>query len=84
MRIYIKTSNKVKFWVPVPLWILNLVTSAWAEGIIKKHMQKEYRQYVECVDFSKLREAVNILKEYKGLVIVDVRAKDGTSVNIRL
>lgn len=84
MRIYIKTSNSVKFWVPAPLWILKLATGAWVEGIIKKNVPRQYRAYVECIDFSKLHEAVNVLKEYKGLDIVDVRAKDGTIVSIRL
>lgn len=84
MRIYIKTSDGKRFWVPAPLWVLKLGTGVWVEGIIKKYVPKEHRQYVDCIDFSKLHEAVSVLKEYKGLNIVDVRAKDGTVVNIRL
>lgn len=54
------------------------------EKTIMKYIPKEQRIYVECIDFSKLHTAVDVLKEYKGLDIVDVRAKDGTVVNIRL
>ena len=84
MRIYIKTSKSVKFWVPVPIWIFKLATGVWVEGIIKKNVPRKYRPYVDSIDFLKLHEAINVLKQYKGLVIADIRAKDGTVVNIRL
>jgi len=84
MRIYIQTPEGKKFWVPAPIWILKFGTGAWVENIVKRYVPKEQRQYIECIDFSKLNKAVDILKEYKGLNIVDVKAKDGTIVNIKL
>lgn len=84
MRIYIQTAEGKRFWIPAPMWILKLGTGKWVERIIKRHIPKEQRQYIDCFDFSKLSKAVDVLKEYKGLDIVDVKAKDGTMVNIRL
>lgn len=84
MRIYIKTAEGKRFWVPAPLWILKLGTGAWVERTIKKHVPKEQRQYVDYINFSELRKAINVLKEYKGLDIVDIKAKDGTIVHVRL
>lgn len=84
MRIYVKTPDGKKFWVPAPMWILKVGTGAWVESIVKRHVPEDQRKYIDCIDFSKLHKAVDVLKEYKGLTIVDVEAKDGTEVNIRL
>ena len=84
MIINVRTPEGKRFWIPAPLWILKLGAGNLAEQIIRRSVPKEQLKYVECIDFSKLRKAVGVLKEYKGLVIVDVRAKDGTIVNIRL
>lgn len=84
MRINVRTVDGKRFWIPAPLWVLKLGTGAWVEWLIKRNVPKEQLKYVECIDFSKLRKAVDVLKEYKGLEIVDVKAKDGTIVNIRL
>lgn len=84
MRIYVKTDEGKKFWIPAPMWMLKLGTSTWMESIIKKHVPEEQKKYVDCIDFRKLSKVINVLKEYKGLDIVDVKAKDGTIVNIRL
>ena len=64
--------------------ILKLGTGTWVERIIRKYVPEEQRQYLDCIDFSKLRNSIDVLKEYKGMEIVDVKAKDGTVVNIRL
>lgn len=84
MRVYVRTTEGRKFWIPVPLWILKLGTGAWVEGIVKKYVPDEQKQYVDCIDFSKLHKAINVLKQYKGLTIVDVNAKDGTIVNVKI
>lgn len=84
MRIIVRTVEGKRFWIPMPLWILKVGTGKTTEKLIKKYTPKEQWVYIDCIDFSKLRQAVGVLKEYKGLEIVDVKAKDGTVVNIRL
>lgn len=84
MKVYIRTADGKKFWVPLPYWILKLSTGDVVEKIIKKYVPAEQRPYVDLIDFSKLRGAIELLKEYRGLNIVDVKAKDGTVVNVKL
>lgn len=84
MRIYVRTNEGIRFWIPLPYWLIKLGTGNLTRKTMMKYIPKEQRIYVECIDFSKLRNAMNVLKEYKGLQIVDVMAKDGTVVNIRL
>lgn len=84
MRIFVRTSEGRRFWIPAPLWILKLGTGTWVEKIISKYVPEEQRQYLDCIDFSKLHNSIDVLREYKGMEIVDVKVKDGTVVNIRL
>lgn len=84
MRIYVRTDEGKVIRIPLPLWILKLGTGKFAEKMVYKYVPEKDRQYVECFDFSQLRHAVNVLKEYKGLEIVHVDCKDGTKVSIKI
>lgn len=84
MRVYVKTNDGKTFWIPVPDFVLNFATGKFAERMAYKHVPEKDRKYLECVDFRELRCAIKILKEYKGLEIVNVNAKDGTKVSIKL
>lgn len=84
MRIYVRTPDGKRFWLPVPYWALKLGTGRIVEDIIRKSVPLEQRVYIDCVDFSKLHLRIDVLKQYRGLEIVDIKAKDGTLVNIRL
>ena len=50
--------------------------------IAKKHISEEQISYIKNIDFRELKKVVNVLKAYKGLNMVDVKAKDGTEVKI--
>ena len=50
--------------------------------IARKHIPEEQMSYIENIDFREMKKAVNVLKRYKGLNMVDVRAKDGTEIKI--
>lgn len=50
--------------------------------IARKRIPEEHMSYIENIDFRELKKAVDVLKRYKGLNLVDIKVKDGTEVKI--
>ncbi|NMM62508.1 hypothetical protein HBE96_07345 [Clostridium sp. P21] len=83
MRVYIKSGN-VGFTIPVPNMFLKFGISIVNTPFIQKHIPEEDKKYVNIIDWKQLSGCIDILKEYKGLKIVDVHSKDGSHVTITL
>lgn len=87
MKITIKTQAlkyKVRIYIPMIFVKLAMVFAKSAvKGYIKKEaFNKENIKYIEAIDFDLLSQSLNILKEYKGLKMVDIHSSDGTEVEI--
>jgi hypothetical protein len=84
MRIYVRTNEGKVFRVPAPLWIVRgaLGLGNFGINIAKRYAPVESRQYIDMVDLRELRKGFEVLKDYKGLKIVDVKSSDGTIVEI--
>jgi hypothetical protein len=50
--------------------------------VAKRFVPEQQKQYIDCVNFSELSKSLDVLRAYKGLKMVDVKAKDGTEVQI--
>lgn len=50
--------------------------------IAQKHVPEEQLSYLESIDFKELKKAVDVLKNYKGLQMIDIRVKDGTEIKV--
>lgn len=84
MRVYIKLSNGRSFKIPAPIGLVKafLGFGNFGVSIARKYVPEEQRQYVDCIDFRELRKGFDVLKDYKGLKMVEVKAQDGTEVTI--
>lgn len=84
MRIYVKTNDGKVFKIPAPLWLVKGALSLGSLGVAigGKYIPEDSRQYVDAVDFRELRKGFGVLKDYKGLKLVEVKANDGTEVTI--
>ena len=92
--IYVKVKAKdVRFTIPVPYAILNIVLSILSSKFFQHHVNRWTKDYFERekldltlpqIDKKMLMPVVKELKNYKGIVLVDVKAKDGTEVKVRL
>lgn len=51
-------------------------------SIAKRYITEEQRKYIENIDLKELRKGFDVLKAYKGLKMVEVKAEDGTEVTI--
>ena len=84
MKIYIKLSSGRRFKIPAPIGLVKAALSFGGFGlsISRKYISQEQRQYVDCIDFKELRRSMDVLRDYKGLKMVEVKTEDGTEVII--
>lgn len=92
MRVKVKT-DKVRLFIPVPYVLLSIgiliVSSERLQKFINKWIadqseDKEKAFIMPPIDKRELREIVSELKKHRGLGLVNVKAKDGTEVIVKL
>ncbi|UUV26907.1 MULTISPECIES: hypothetical protein [Lysinibacillus] len=92
--LHVKVKAKdVRFTVPVPYTVLTIVLSILTSKWIQQQANKWTKAYFDrknidftfpLIDKEMLKPIIKELQNYKGLVLVDVKAQDGTEVKIRL
>lgn len=92
--IHVKVRAKaIRFIIPIPYAFLNIGISILSSKIFQQNVNKWTKKYLEnkkldftfpIIDKKALKSIVKELKNYKGLMLVDVKAKDGTEVKVRL
>lgn len=92
MHVKVKAKD-VRFTVPVPYTVLTIVlfilTSKWIQQQANKWTKAYFdRKNIDftfpLIDKEMLKPIIKELQNYKGLVLVDVKAQDGTEVKVRL
>jgi len=79
MKIYIKEKDHRGYTIPVPLWLAQFFLRRVAGWAMKKYVKKED---LENIDFEQLSKALDELKGYKGLKLVEIKEKEGDEVTI--
>lgn len=84
MKIFIKLKSGISFFIPAPIALIKAGISlgTFFTSTSKVHMQEEHRKYVESVDLNELKKGMDVLKDYKGLKLLDLKSNDGTEVKI--
>ena len=84
LKIYVKLSNGRSFKIPAPIGLVKVALRLGGFGIsiARRYVPKEQIQYFDSIDFKELRKGLDVLKDYKGLKMVDVKTEDGTLVTI--
>lgn len=92
MHVKVKT-KEVKLSIPIPYALLHIAISILSSKLFHQSVNKWTKEYFEKkkmdftfppIDKKTLKPIVKELKNYKGIVLVDVKANDGTEVKIRL
>ncbi|MEG0383530.1 MAG: hypothetical protein RR587_02825 [Solibacillus sp.] len=92
--IYVKVKVKgIRFIIPVPYVVLNSAISIVTSKFLQEKLNKWTKEYFEkkkvdftfpLIDKKMLKLIIKELKGCKGIVLVDIKAKDGTEVKVRL
>jgi len=92
LQITVKTKD-VRFTIPIPNAILNMGISILSSKFFQQHIHEWTKEHLErkkldftipLIDKKMLKPILQELKSHKGLLLVDVKAKDGTEVKVRL
>lgn len=87
MRIIIR-SKDVRLFIPVPLRLAGLAIACIPKRAVREMQNALPAPYGIDIDKRFLRQACrechHILRQYKGLEIINVTARDGTYVSVRL
>ncbi|WP_070000103.1 hypothetical protein [Cellulosilyticum sp. I15G10I2] len=83
MRIYIKEDKNIIF-IPIPLVLLKAVFSIMEMPIVKRHIPERKRYIIQDINFNQLKQCVDMLKEYKGLKLVDIKDSKGNRIKITI
>jgi hypothetical protein len=88
--LHIKVKSKdARFTIPVPYFILNPGISILSSKFFHQrlhHWKKDHfmKKQLDFTILDALKPIYKELKKHSGLVLVDVKAKDGTEVLVRL
>lgn len=92
LQLKVKTKD-VRFTIPVPYAILNIGISILSSKFLQQHIHKWTKEHLErkkldftipLIEKEMLKPILKELKSNKGLLLVDVKAKDGTVIQVRL
>ncbi len=92
MHVKVKAKD-VGFTVPIPYAVLNIILSILTSKRIQQQVNKWTKAYFDrkkldftfpLMDKEMLKPIIKELQNYKGLVLVDVKAQDGTEVKVKL
>jgi hypothetical protein len=92
--LHVKVKAKdIRFTVPIPYAMLNIGISILSSKFFNHHVNKWTKESFErkkldftfpLIDKETLKPIIKELKNHKGIVLVDVTAKDGTEVKVWL
>lgn len=92
--IHLKMKTKdIHFSIPIPYAILDIGISILSSKLVQQQLSKRTKEHFERkkmdynlppIEKEMLKPIIRELKNYKGLVLVDIKDKDGTEVHIRL
>jgi len=92
--IHLKVKTKdIRFTIPIPYTFLSVAISISSSKYLQKMINKWTHPHFErknmeftfpLIDKKMLMPIVKELKHNKGIVLVDIKAKDGTEVKVRL
>ncbi|MFB9986102.1 hypothetical protein [Bacillus benzoevorans] len=92
MLLKVKT-KAVRFTIPIPYAMLNIGISILSSKLFHQYTNKSIKEHFKrkkldipfpLIDKESLKPIVKELKNHRGIVLVDVKAKDGTEVMVRL
>lgn len=84
MRIYIKLKNGKSLNFPAPIGLVKVAISicSFVVLITGRFIPGEQKQYIDCINFKELKNSMDVLRDYKGLKIVEIKAMHSSDVTI--
>lgn len=86
MRIRVREVNGVKLSIPFPLSLMVFMVRRCKGMLITtvKSKNRKAIEYLDYIDYEQLANAIEELKEYKGLKLVEIKSENGDEIVIEI
>ena len=81
MRVYVRKGEK-SFSIRLPLGVVKIIPAWLMNQVVSKYYNCESRAGE--IDFAELKKAMRLLKQYKGMNIIEVKNSRGEEVVVRI
>ena len=79
MKIYFKRGKK-SFGIRIPLGAIKLIPAGVVNHAISKHRDDD--SPAPEIDFRQMKKAIHLLKEYKGLKVIEIQSSGGEGLEV--
>ena len=83
MKINYKNKDS-SFTIPFPLWLVNLIPSGLVNLVIKHSINDKDDVNLKNIDFDAIKSSLKVLKNFKGLKILDIKNIKGEEISINI
>ena len=83
MKISYKCKD-VSFSLPLPLWLVDLIPTAVINIAVKHNAEKNKEILLSNIDFSAIKKSLHVLKNFKGLNLLELKSKNGDEIVIKV
>jgi hypothetical protein len=83
MKISFKNKG-TSFSFPLPVWLVNLFPSGPVNAILRHHSEENEERILNNIDFCDIKKSLKLLKNYKGLKILELKNKNGDELTLKI
>ncbi|WP_454052115.1 hypothetical protein [Clostridium sp. Marseille-Q7071] len=84
IKIKIQHSEKKKITIYCPYWLLSVALSDFCRKKLLNKIACKNVEFIENLEKNDVKSFVKILKEYRGINIIDISSKNGEKIKINL
>ena len=83
MKINFKKQD-VSFTMHIPIWLVNFIPSGLVNMAIKHNSNDGSNEIMKSIDFGDIKKSLDVLKEFKGLRILEIKNKSGEEITVNI
>ena len=83
MKISFK-SKDTSFSLHLPIWLVNLIPNGLIHVALKHQSVSDQGMLMNTINFDDIKKSLKILKNYKGLNILELRDNKGDEITIKI
>lgn len=84
IKIKIQHSEKKKITIYCPYWLLSIALSDFCRKKLLNKIACKRAEFIDNLEVTNTKSFVKVLKDYKGLNIIDISSKNGEKIKINL
>lgn len=84
IKIKVQSKENKKITIYVPYWLLSFALSDFCKKKLLNKIAYKRVEFIDNLEVTNTKSLVKVLKEYKGLNIIDISSENGEKIKINL